>query len=81
MALLHPTVSVTGKQDKTLQLYLPVLQIACSNQQNIMIREINMFMPRRASKKSVAVEVAQAGEVQLELRYVLGQSLRRELSQ
>lgn len=38
-------------------------------------------MAGRVSRKSVAVEVAQAGEVQLELRYVLGPSLRRELSQ
>ena len=62
-------------------MYLPILQIACFNQQSIMIRKICLCLGEPIKSQLVTVEVVQASEVHLELMYVLGQSLRRELIQ
>jgi len=43
-----------------------------------MIREICLCLDDPIKSQLVAVEVAQATEVQLEPMYILGQSLRRE---
>lgn len=57
---------------------LAILQIACSNLQNIMIREICLCLEEPIKSQLVTVEVVQPSEVQLDLMYILGQYLKRK---